>query len=111
MLTAGRMRHDLMLVFCIPAVFVAMVMGFSLGIYALETFGGIQAVASPVLAWFGAKELARRYDARERLDFRIANEAFLSLRARSGQKPGARQKHFRRWNQRVARPGDEGRKF
>jgi hypothetical protein len=67
LLAAGRMRHDLLLVFCIPAVFVAIVMGFVMGIYAWDSFGTIQAVACPVLAWFGARELARRYNARDLL--------------------------------------------
>ncbi len=67
LLAAGRMRHDVMLVFCIPPVFVAIVMGFAMGIYALETFGPWQALAGPVIAWFGARELARRYNARDLL--------------------------------------------
>ncbi len=61
------MRHDLLLVFCIPAVFVAIVMGFVMGIYAWDRFGIIQALACPILAWFGARELARRYNARDLL--------------------------------------------
>jgi positive regulator of sigma E activity len=69
LLAAARMRHDVMLVFCIPAVFVAIVMGFAMGIYAWDTFGTVQALVCPVLAWFGARELERRYDAR---DFLIA---------------------------------------
>ena len=69
LLAIARMRHDLLLVFCIPAAFVAIVMGFSLGIYAWDTFGTIHAVLCPVLAWFGARELARRYNAR---DFLVA---------------------------------------
>ena len=52
-----------MLVACIPAVFVAMVMGFSMAVYAADTWGFPLALASPVLAWFGARELARRYPA------------------------------------------------
>lgn len=67
LLGAGRMRHDLLLVFCIPAVFVAIVMGFSMGIYAWDAFGTPQTLASPVLAWFGARELGRRYNARDLL--------------------------------------------
>jgi positive regulator of sigma E activity len=63
LLTAARMRHDLMLVFCIPPVFVAVVMGFAMGIYAWDTFGTIQAVVCPVIAWLGARGLARRYGA------------------------------------------------
>jgi hypothetical protein len=66
-LAAGRMRHDLLLVFCIPAVFVAIVMGFMMGIYAWDTFGTAQALAAVVLGWFGARELARRYSARDLL--------------------------------------------
>ncbi|MSP02906.1 MAG: hypothetical protein EXR07_17965 [Acetobacteraceae bacterium] len=66
-LAAARMRHDVLLVMCIPAVFVAFVLGFSMGIYAWDTFGTIHAVAAVVLAWFGARELARRYDARDLL--------------------------------------------
>jgi hypothetical protein len=66
-LATGRMRHDLLLVFCIPAVFVAIVMGFSAGIYAWDTFGTPQALACPVIGWFGARELARRYNARDLL--------------------------------------------
>jgi positive regulator of sigma E activity len=69
LLATARMRHDLMLVFCIPPVFVAIVMGFSMGVYAWDSFGTVQALVCPVLAWFGARELARRYEAR---DFLIA---------------------------------------
>jgi hypothetical protein len=68
-LAVGRMRHDVMLVFCIPAAFVAIVMGFALAVYAWDSFGTIQALLCPVLAWFGARELDRRYSAR---DFLIA---------------------------------------
>jgi hypothetical protein len=70
LLAAGRMRHDLMLVFCIPPVFVAVVMGFAMGIYAWDSFGTPQALACPVLAWFGARGLARRYGASR--DFLVA---------------------------------------
>jgi len=67
LLTIGRMRHELALVFCIPAAFVSMVMGFAIGVYAWDTFGTAQAVASPVVAWFGARTMARRYRARDLL--------------------------------------------
>jgi hypothetical protein len=66
-LATARMRHDVLLVFCIPAVFVAIILGFSMGIYAWDRFGTVPAVASPVLAWFGAKSLARRYTERDLL--------------------------------------------
>lgn len=67
LLATARMRHDVMLVFCIPAVFVAIVMGFAMAVYAWDSFGTVQALVSPVLAWFGARELARRYNARDLL--------------------------------------------
>ena len=67
MLATARMKHDVMLVFCIPAVFVSVVMGFAMGIYEFETFGWAHAVTSPAVAWFGARELARRYSARDLL--------------------------------------------
>ena len=66
-LAAARMRHEFMLVGCIPAVFVAIVLGFSMGIYAWDSFGTAQAAISPVLAWFVAREVARRYGARDLL--------------------------------------------
>ena len=63
LLATARMRHELALVACIPAVFVAMVMGFSMVVYAADTWGIPLSLASPALAWFGARELARRYSA------------------------------------------------
>jgi hypothetical protein len=66
-LATARMRHDLLLVFCIPAVFVAIILGFSMGIYAWDQFGTVPALISPVLAWFGARSLARRYTERDLL--------------------------------------------
>jgi len=66
-LATGRMRHDVLLVFCIPAVFVAIILGFSMGIYAWDRFGTVPAVVGPVVAWFGAKWLARRYTERDLL--------------------------------------------
>ena len=61
------MRQDLLLIACIPPEFVAIVMGFSLGIYAWDSFGTLQSAASPVLAWFGAREFGRRYQPRDLL--------------------------------------------
>lgn len=66
-LATARMRHDVLLVFCIPAVFVAIVLGFSMAIYAWDRFGTLPSIASPVLAWFGARWLARRYVERDLL--------------------------------------------
>lgn len=66
-LATARMRHDVLLVFCIPAVFVAIILGFSMGIYAWDRFGTAAAMVSPLLAWFGARTLARRYTERDLL--------------------------------------------
>jgi hypothetical protein len=66
-LATARMRHDVLLVFCIPAVFVAIVLGFSMAVYAWDQFGLVPALLSPLLAWFGARTLARRYTQRDLL--------------------------------------------
>ena len=66
-LATARMRHDVSLVFCIPAVFVAIMLGFSMGIYAWDRFGTLPTVVSSVLAWVGARALARRYAERDLL--------------------------------------------
>ena len=66
-LATARMQHDVLLVFCIPAVFVAIVLGFTMGLYAWDRFGTVPALVSPLLAWFGAKWLARRYTERDLL--------------------------------------------
>jgi hypothetical protein len=64
---AARLKHDVMLVACIPPVFVAMVMGFVMAIYAGETFG----VALPMLTLLAglaaAWHLPKFYAARDQL--------------------------------------------
>jgi hypothetical protein len=64
---AARMPHELMLLACIPPVFVALVMGFVMALYAGETYGpGLPAVvviAGAVLGW----RLPRRYAPRDQL--------------------------------------------
>ena len=63
----ARMPHQLMLVACIPAVFVALVMGFVMAIYAGDAFG----LALPLIALspgvFAAWHFSRRYAARDLL--------------------------------------------
>jgi len=66
-LATARMQHDVLLVFCIPAVFVAIVLGFSMVLYTWNRFGTLQVLVNPVLAWFGANWLARRYTERDLL--------------------------------------------
>lgn len=64
---AARMKHDMMLLACIPPVFVAMVMGFVMAIYAGQTYGWalpvVALVPGPVLAW----QLPKRYAPRDQL--------------------------------------------
>nr|WP_294526753.1 hypothetical protein [uncultured Rhodopila sp.] len=38
-MASALMRHEMLLLACIPAVFVALVMGFMMAIYADDTFG------------------------------------------------------------------------
>ena len=66
-LATARMQHDVLLVFCIPAVFVALVLGFAMDVYAWDRFGTLQVLVSPLLAWLGARWLARRYTGRDLL--------------------------------------------
>lgn len=64
---AARMKHDMMLLACIPPVFVAMVMGFVMAIYAGQTYGwalpAVALVPGPVLAW----QLLKNYAPRDQL--------------------------------------------
>jgi hypothetical protein len=60
-------RHETLILACIPPMFVALVVGFTMWIYAFETFGlpmalGALAVPFP-LAWL----LGRRYSVRDLL--------------------------------------------
>jgi hypothetical protein len=66
-LATARMQHDVLLVFCIPAVIVAIIPGFSMELYAWDRFGTLQVLVSPVLTWLGARTLARRYTQRDLL--------------------------------------------
>ena len=60
-------RHETLILVCIPPVFVASIVGFIMWIYAFETFGlvdGILAIAVPFpLAW----HLGRRFTVRDML--------------------------------------------
>ena len=61
---SARMPHDMLLLACIPPVFVAMVMGFTMALYAGDAFGVIPtsvaiAVGVPP-AWWLSKRLRNR---------------------------------------------------
>lgn len=66
-IASARLRHDTLILVCIPPVFVAMVMGFVMGLYAWENFGPAPAAIAlgvPVpLAW----RLAGRYSTKDQL--------------------------------------------
>lgn len=56
-----------MLVACIPPVFVAMVMGFVMAIYAGETYGVVVPIAAIVPGAVWAWQLHNRYAPRDQL--------------------------------------------
>lgn len=64
---AARMKHEWMLLGCIPPVFMALVMGFIMVVYSWSTFGpaaAVAAIAVPVpLAW----RLSARYSSKDLL--------------------------------------------
>lgn len=61
------MRHEMLILACIPPVFVALIVGFIMLLYAVDAFGTVQAFAAVCagipLAWWAA----RRYVARDLL--------------------------------------------
>ncbi len=57
---SGLMRHEILLLACIPAVFVALIMGFIMAVYAADTFGVMPVVAALLAGaapawWLGRK--------------------------------------------------------
>jgi hypothetical protein len=63
-LGSAMMRHEMLLLACIPPVFVAAITGFIMAIYAGETFGWAPTAASILVgagpAWFLARRLTSR---------------------------------------------------
>lgn len=63
----AMMRHEMLLLACIPPVFVALIVGFVMAIYAGDAFGILPTAAALALgvppAWF----LGRRFIARDLL--------------------------------------------
>lgn len=61
---SARMRHDMLLLACIPPVFVAMVMGFTMALYAGDAFGiaptCIALACGVPPAWWLSKRLTNR---------------------------------------------------
>jgi hypothetical protein len=64
---SARMRHELLLLACIPPVFVAAIVGFVMGLYAGETFGFGPTFAALVVGGPPGWWLARRFSPRDLL--------------------------------------------
>ncbi len=60
-------RHETLILVCIPPMFVALVVGFTMWIYAFETFGLPMALAALVVPFPLAWRLGRRYSVRDLL--------------------------------------------
>ncbi len=60
-------RHETLILACIPPVFVAMIVGFIMWIYAYETFGLGMALAALVVPFPLAWRVGRRYSVRDLL--------------------------------------------
>jgi hypothetical protein len=58
-------KHDMLILACIPPAFVAIVVGFVMWIYTYETFGPAEAVVALLLPLPAAWKLSRRYSARD----------------------------------------------
>jgi hypothetical protein len=61
---SARMKHEMLLLACIPPVFVALIVGFVMALYAQDTFGAVPTVAALVsggpAGWWLAKRFAPR---------------------------------------------------
>ena len=58
-------KHDMLLLVCIPPAFVAIVVGFVMWIYTYETFGLAEAVLALLAPLPVAWKLSRRYSVRD----------------------------------------------
>jgi hypothetical protein len=68
-LGSARMQHDMLLLACIPPVFVAAIMGFIMALYAGEAFGWLPTIASALVGAIPAWYLSGRVKARDLLLF------------------------------------------
>lgn len=59
-IATALMRHEMMLLACIPAVFVALIMGFVMAIYTQDAFGWLPTIAALAVGVVPAWGLARR---------------------------------------------------
>jgi hypothetical protein len=64
---SARMRHEMLLLACIPPVFVACIVGFIMALYASDTFGAAPTGAALALGAPPGWLLARRVQPRDLL--------------------------------------------
>jgi hypothetical protein len=64
---SGMMRHEMLILACIPPVFVAMIVGFVMAVYAGDTFGALPVGAALALGAPPGWWLARRSQPRDLL--------------------------------------------
>ena len=60
-------KHDMLLLVCIPPMFVALIVGFVMAVYTYEVFGLVEAVVAPLLLMPLARALSRRYSQRDQV--------------------------------------------
>jgi hypothetical protein len=65
--SSALMRHDMLILACIPPVFVALIMGFVMAIYAGDAFGVLPTLVALALGVPSAWWLARRFKPRDLL--------------------------------------------
>jgi hypothetical protein len=65
--SSALMQHDMLILACIPPVFVALIMGFIMAIYAGGTFGLVPTGAALALGVVPALRFARRFKPRDLL--------------------------------------------
>ncbi len=64
-MATARMPHDMMVVACMPAVFLAIIMGFIMAIYAGDTFGVAMPIGASVAGAAVGWRQARRFNPRD----------------------------------------------
>jgi hypothetical protein len=64
---SGLMRHEMLILACIPPVFVALIVGFVMAIYAGDTFGWVPTGAAVAVGVTPGWWLARRLTPRDLL--------------------------------------------
>ena len=64
---SAMMRHEMLILACIPPVFVAMIMGFVMAIYAGDTFGALPATLAVAFGGPPGWMVGRRLKARDLL--------------------------------------------